>query len=250
MLNILVSNDDGVHAEGLQVLVSALKQVARVTVMAPDRDASGSSNALTLTRPLYVEKTKEGFYSVNGTPTDCVHLAITGFLEQPPDLVISGINAGGNLGDDTLYSGTVAAAVEGRSLGYPSIAVSTVNHQALHFETAAKVILSLLPRLEDQSLPRNTILNINVPDLPYHALRGFAVTRLGHRHVAEGTRKEQDPRGKTMYWVGPAGRGKDCGEGTDFFAIEQDQVSVTPLQVDLTCRESLGRVETWLQGVS
>lgn len=245
-MHILLSNDDGIHAPGLRVLAEQLAGVGRLTVVAPDRNRSGASHSLTLGRPLRVNRLEEDWYSVDGTPTDCVHLAITGLLKDTPDIVISGINAGANLGDDTLYSGTVAAAMEGRFMGLPAIAVSCVEHQPAHYDTAAKVSLRLLAELEDHPLPRFSILSVNVPDLPYEALRGFEITRLGHRHIAEGVVKTADPRGRTIYWIGPAGAEEDAGEGTDFHAVNHQRVSITPLQADLTNHASLEELRAWV----
>ncbi len=252
-MHILISNDDGYLAPGINCLATHLSTIAEITVVAPERDRSGASNSLTLDTPIRAHRTDNGFYRVDGTPTDCVHLAITGMLEQEPDMVVSGINAGANLGDDVLYSGTVAAAMEGRFLGLPAIAVSLCalsGHEFTHFETAAKVALQLLDRLQQHPLPSDTILNVNVPDLPWEALQGFEATRLGHRHKAEAVIKTTDPRGRPIYWVGPAGIEQDAGPGTDFYAIRQQRVSVTPLQVDLTRHGVIGEVADWLSGVA
>jgi len=247
-LRILVSNDDGYRAEGLQHLVDALRPLAELTVVAPDRNRSGASNSLTLDVPLRVSGYGERMYYVNGTPTDCVHLAISGLFEFDHDMVVSGINDGANLGDDVLYSGTVAAAVEGRFLGLPTMAVSLVSRDAGHFTTAARVASELVMRLQRTPLHSSMILNVNVPDLPYEQLRGFRVTRLGYRHRSEAVVKARDPRGRPVYWVGPAGEGADAGEGTDFHAISQGCVSVTPLQVDLTRHSALADLDDWLRG--
>jgi 5'-nucleotidase len=249
-LRILVSNDDGYRAEGLQRLVDALRPLARVTVVAPDRNRSGASNSLTLDVPLRVWPYGEDMYYTSGTPTDCVHLAISGFFDVEHDMVVSGINDGANLGDDVLYSGTVAAAIEGRFLGLPTIAVSLVARDARHFDTAARVSAELVARLVRTPLHASMILNVNVPDLPYERLRGFRVTRLGHRHRSEAVIRATDPRGRPVYWVGPAGEGADAGEGTDFAAIAADFVSVTPLQVDLTRHSALADLDEWLRGRS
>lgn len=245
-LRILVSNDDGYQAPGLLRLVAALSELAEITVVAPDRDRSGASNSLSLKNPLYVTRHANGFYSVEGTPTDCVHLAITGLLEQEPDMVISGINHGANLGDDVIYSGTVAAAMEGRFLGLPAIAISQASFQPLHLDTAAQVAVWLVRRLQERPLPPDTILNVNVPDLPWAQLAGFQATRLGHRHKSEPVVKSADPRGRTIYWVGPSGPEQDAGAGTDFYALHADQVSMTPLQVDLTRHGAVGPLADWL----
>ena len=245
-MRILVSNDDGYQAPGLLRLVAALSELADITVVAPDRDRSGASNSLSLKHPLYVTRHDNGFYSVEGTPTDCVHVAITGLLEQEPDMVVSGINNGPNMGDDVIYSGTVAAAMEGRFLGLPSIAISQASFHPEHFETAARVAVWLVQRLRERPLPPDTILNVNVPDLPWGQLAGFRATRLGHRHKSEPVIKSSDPRGRPIYWVGPAGPEQDAGPGTDFHAVRANFVSITPLQVDLTRHGALGPLTEWL----
>jgi len=245
-MKILLSNDDGYQAPGLLALADALSTLAEIVVVAPDQDRSGASNSLTLVNPLRAREMENGFIRVDGTPTDCVHLAITGLLAEEPDLVVSGINAGPNMGDDVLYSGTVAAATEGRFLGLPAIAISMNSHEPEHIDTGARVALELVQRLTRSPLTENVILNVNVPDLAYGELRGFRATRLGHRHKAEPVVKTTDPRGKTIYWVGPAGAEQDAGPGTDFHAVREGYVSVTPLQVDLTRHSALGVVESWL----
>jgi 5'-nucleotidase len=247
-VRILVSNDDGYRAEGIQRLADALRPLAEITVVAPDRNRSGASNSLTLDVPLRVFEHAERFYYVNGTPTDCVHLAISGLLDDEHDMVVSGINDGANLGDDVLYSGTVAAAIEGRFLGLPTMAISLVSDGGGHFDTAARVAGELVMRLQRSPLHASMILNVNVPDRPYPELRGYRTTRLGHRHRADAVVASRDPRGRPVYWVGPAGAGADAGEGTDFHAIANGWVSVTPLQVDLTRHAALGDLEAWLQG--
>jgi 5'-nucleotidase len=244
-VRILLSNDDGYFAPGLEHLAAALtSQGAAITVVAPERDRSGASNSLTLDRPLMVRRAPNGFLFVNGTPTDCVHLAVTGLLEEMPDMVISGINLGANMGDDTIYSGTVAAATEGYLLGLPSIAISLTSKTAAHFETAAAVAVELVERHALESAGP-WLLNINVPDVPRESIRGYRVTRLGRRHKAENVIKTQNPRGETVYWVGAAGAAQDAGEGTDFHAIEAGYVSVTPLQIDLTNRDQMRDVARW-----
>ncbi len=246
-MRILVSNDDGVLAPGIRILADALALIADVTVMAPDRNRSGASNSLTLSRPLHVRQLDNGYYSVEGTPTDCVHLALTGFLDFKIDLVVSGINEGANLGDDVLYSGTVAAAMEGRNLGLPAIAVSMAGTNIKHYETAARVIQQLLRDPFQQTSLSNTILNINVPDVPLTQLKGFEVTRLGRRHQAEPMVKEYDPRGRPIYWVGPPGEEADAGFGTDFYAINQQCVSITPLHLDMTHYKAFDDVASWIK---
>src|SRR5512141_1125653 len=244
-MRILVSNDDGYFAPGLACLAQHLSAVAEVVVVAPERDRSGASNSLTLDRPLNLRKASSGFYYVDGTPTDCVHMAVTGMLDTQPDMVISGINSGANMGDDTIYSGTVAAATEGFLLGIPSIAVSLASKTAKHFETAAHVAIDLVQR-HGRAPAGAWLLNVNVPDVPLSAIRGYQVTRLGRRHKAEDVIRAQSPRGETVYWVGAAGAAADAGEGTDFHAVGGGFVSVTPLQIDLTNREQMRDVDAWL----
>ena len=246
-MKILISNDDGYQSPGIRCLADALSALGQVTVVAPDRDRSGASNSLTLDNPIRATTAGDGFIRVDGTPTDCVHLAITGLLEEEPDMVVSGINAGANLGDDVLYSGTVAAAMEGRFLGLPAIAISLVTQLPTHLETAARVARELVGRLQQDPLPADTILNVNVPDLPWEKIGGMQATRLGHRHKSEPVIRATDPRGRPIYWVGPPGREQDAGEGTDFFAVRHGFVSVTPIQVDLTRYDALDKVAGWLQ---
>lgn len=246
-MRILISNDDGYFAPGLAALAQALATVAEVTVVAPERDRSGASNSLTLDRPLFLRKAPNGFSYVNGTPTDCVHLAVTGMLEQLPDMIISGINHGANMGDDTIYSGTVAAATEGFLLGIPSIAISLAGVGMGHYTTAAKVALDLVQRFRNQPLTVPMLLNVNVPDVPIAELQGTEITRLGKRHKAEPVMKSVNPRGETVFWVGAAGAAQDAGDGTDFHAVANRRVSVTPLQIDLTHFESLDTVRQWMR---
>jgi 5'-nucleotidase len=244
-LRILISNDDGYFAPGIERLAATLADKAEITVVAPERDRSGASNSLTLDRPLTVRRASNGFFFVNGTPTDCVHLAVTGLLDQLPDMVISGINLGANMGDDTIYSGTVAAATEGFLLGIPSIAISLASKAARYFETAADIATQLVER--HARMPAGAwLLNVNVPDIPLGDCKGFLVTRLGRRHKAEDVIRAQNPRGETVYWVGAAGPAADAGEGTDFHAVETGRVSVTPLQIDLTNRELMPGVAAWI----
>lgn len=246
-MRILLSNDDGYFAPGLAALAQTLSTLGEVTVVAPERDRSGASNSLTLDRPLSLRKAANGYYYVNGTPTDCVHLAVTGMLAELPDLVVSGINHGANMGDDTIYSGTVAAATEGYLLGIPSLAISLAGHSMGHYTTAAQVALQLVQRYRAHTFPQAMLLNINVPDIPLTELKGMAVTRLGKRHKAEPVLKTLSPRGDTLFWVGAAGAAQDDGPGTDFHAVAQGQVSITPLQVDLTHFDKLDDVGRWLQ---
>ncbi len=246
MIRVLLSNDDGVYAKGLEVLAATLQAVANIEVVAPDRNRSGASNSLTLGAPLRLKHLPNGFVSVEGTPTDCVHLAITGLLEPLPDMVISGINEGSNLSDDVWYSGTVAAAMEGRFCGLPAMAISLAGEQCHYYETAAIVAKQLMQHMLKDRLPPSTILNVNVPDVPYAELNGFEITRLGKRHRAEPMVRQVDPRGKTIYWVGPAGREQDAGVGTDFFALSQNKVSITPLQIDITHYQTFDQLSTWV----
>jgi len=239
-MHFLISNDDGITARGIQVLSSRLAELGKVTIVAPDQDRSGASNSLTLDSPVRIREIENGKFRVTGTPTDCVHIALTGLLERDPDMVVSGINAGANLGDDVIYSGTVAAAMEGRFLGLPAIAVSLVfKDKPRYFSSAAETVALIVDRLSRDPLPADTILNINVPDLPWSEIGGFEVTRLGHRHRAEPTIRE-------MYWIGPAGAEQDAGPGTDFDAIRRGYVSVTPIHVDLTRYQALDQIAGWI----
>ena len=249
-MHILLSNDDGYLAEGLVALAHALSRHAEISVVAPDRNRSAASNSLTLEMPLRAYTADNGFIRVDGTPTDCVHLAITGLLEKEPDMVIAGINHGSNLGDDVLYSGTVAAATEGRFLGLPAIAISLVGSNPTHFETAAEVAATLLKQIIIDPLPKDIILNVNVPDVDIADLKGFQATRLGQRHKSEAVIKSADPRGRIIYWVGPPGAEQDAGEGTDFYAVSNGYVSVTPLQIDLTDYERINALSLWLPKVN
>lgn len=244
-MRILVSNDDGVFAPGLAALANALGDVAEIQVVAPDRDRSGASNSLTLDRPLEATELDNGFFSINGTPTDCVHLGMSGLFSAAPDLVVSGINAGANLGDDVLYSGTVAAAVEGRSLHYPAMAVSLVGHH--HYETAAMVARDLVQKIQLLNVPRRTVLNINVPDLPLDELKGIHVTRLGHRYLAANPIRSVDPRGKERFWIAAAAEAEDDGPGTDFYAVAEGFVSITPIQIDMTRYSDFDNLGSWLE---
>ncbi|MFO7858731.1 MAG: 5'/3'-nucleotidase SurE [Ectothiorhodospiraceae bacterium] len=249
-MHILLSNDDGYLAAGIDYLARGLAGLGDITSVAPDRDRSGASNSLTLDLPIRAVEVSPRRYRVEGTPTDCVHLAVTGLLEQDPDMVVSGINAGANMGDDVLYSGTVAAATEGRFLGLPAIAVSLASHEPEHFETAARVAALLVERLMRDPLPADTILNVNVPDLPWERIAGFEATRLGERHRSEPSIPSTDPRNRPIYWIGPPGAEQDAGPGTDFHAIRRGYVSVTPIQVDLTRYEALDKVSGWVTGLN
>jgi 5'-nucleotidase len=247
-MRILLSNDDGYFAPGITLLAEMLSPLGEITVVAPERDRSGASNSLTLDRPLTVRRTQGRVYYVNGTPTDCVHLAVTGLLKELPDIVISGINHGANMGDDTIYSGTVAAATEGFLLGIPSVAISLAADGGDHFRTAGQVAVDLVTRFQRRALEVPVLLNVNVPDVEPARLRGLQVTRLGKRHKAEPVVKSNTPRGETVYWVGAAGGAQDAGEGTDFHAVANGRVSITPLQMDLTRYSQLEAVTAWLAG--
>jgi 5'-nucleotidase len=248
-MRILLCNDDGVNAKGLAILAETLQKIGELDVIAPDRNRSGASNSLTLDAPLRPFTHKNGFISLEGTPTDCVHLALTGYLKHRPDIVVSGINEGSNLGDDVIYSGTVAAAMEARILGIPSIAVSLVEPSAEYYKTAAIVAQQLVLRLQKEPLPAATILNVNVPDVPLDKIRGFEVVRLGTRHCSDPIVKDMDPRKREMYWVGPPGKGADAGPGTDFYAIQMGSVSITPISVDLTNYSAFEKLANWTMGL-
>ena len=246
-MKILLSNDDGVFAEGLACLHQELIKQHEVTVIAPDRNCSGASNALSLHQPLRLQQMKSGFYSVNGTPSDCVHLGINKFLQEDPQLVISGINHGPNLGDDVIYSGTVAAATEGRYMGLPAIAVSLTSKKGQNFQTAARIVSEIVEHLDEHPIAADQILNINVPDIPYDEIRGIEVTRQGRRHRAESMVKDTDPFGREVFWYGPVGTEQDAGPGTDFHAIANGYCSVTPLSVDMTAYQSMDEMQQWLK---
>lgn len=248
-MRILLSNDDGVYAKGIRVLQQALSQIAEVSTVGPDRNCSGASNSLTLLNPLRTQQLDNGFIAVNGTPTDCVHLAISQLLAKAPDLVVAGINHGANMGDDVLYSGTVAAATEGRHLGLPAIAVSLAGHHDDYFDTAAYVTVQVIKKLKSHPLPADQILNINVPAVPLAELKGIQVTRLGRRHKAETMTGTTDPWGRSIYWYGSLGPELDAGEGTDFHAVANGYASVTPLQIDMTAYRSLEPLRDWLSGI-
>lgn len=240
-MKILISNDDGYLAPGINALADQLSSIADIVVVAPDSNRSGSSNSLTLDRPLRVMKSDKGFYSINGTPSDCVHIALTGMLEQRPDLVVSGINQGQNMGDDTLYSGTVAAATEGFLFGIPAMAFSQVDHGWAELDSAAKIAKDIVMRNLD-ALHKPFLLNVNIPNRPYQALTKVVATRLGKRHESEPVIRTKDPHGNEIFWIGPVGKAKEASEGTDFHATEQGWVSVTPLQIDLTHTAQLDRL--------
>jgi 5'-nucleotidase len=241
----LISNDDGIRAEGIDCLAETLSEIASVTVVAPDRNRSGASSSLTLDVPLRVEEVAPGRFSVTGSPADCVHLGCYRLMPEPPDLVVAGINHGANLGDDVLYSGTVAAALEGRHLGMPALAVSLNARSGPHFATAARVVVDMIQRLRAHPLTGRRVLNINVPNVPPDELKGIRFTRLGSRHRKDTLITDKDPKGQTIYWLGPPSDGDDIGEGTDFWAVSQGYVSVTPIHVDLTDHEARRDLENW-----
>lgn len=243
-MHILISNDDGIFAEGINALADALSEIATVTLVAPDRNRSGASNSLTLENPLRTREIAPQRFAVIGTPTDSVHIALNALIQTPVDLVVTGINHGANLGDDVLYSGTVAAATEGFFMGVPAIAVSLCGQQ--HFKDAAQIVKNVVKKVIENPLPNQHVLNINIPDLPESEIKGWQVTRLGARHRAEDMIQAQDPRGQKIYWIGPPGATQDAGPGTDFHAIEQGYVSLTPLKVDLTAHEHIDTLANWI----
>ncbi len=245
-MRILVSNDDGVLAPGIRILAQALAKFGEIEVVAPDRNRSGASNSLTLLQPLRVRQLDNQYHSVDGTPTDCVHMSMTGYFDQSFDMVVSGINEGSNLGDDVLYSGTVAAAIEGGNMGLPAIAVSLASRHGVHYEAAAQITAQLVQKLQQDPLPGQTILNVNVPDLPLEQIKGIEITRLGTRHQAEQLHKSHDPREQVIYWIGQPGQQNEAGPGTDFYAIERGYVSVTPLQLDMTHYKVFEQVSSWV----
>jgi len=246
-MRILISNDDGYMSPGIRALYAAMQTLGSAIIAAPDRNRSGASNSLTLSHPLHVRQHETDIYSLEGTPTDCVNIALSGLLDEAPDMVVSGINDGPNMGDDVLYSGTVAAAMEGRHLGHPALAVSMATHEPRHYAAAARVMTNLVVHLEEVPLPADTILNINVPDLPFDQIQGLRATRLGTRHPSKSSIRQVSPRGETIYWIGAAGDIADDGPGTDFGAVRDGYVSVTPLQIDLTRLDSVAPVSDWLE---
>lgn len=249
-MRILIANDDGYLSPGIRALHTAMKSLGSATIVAPDRNRSGASNSLTLSHPVHARRHEQDVFSLEGTPTDCVNIALNGLLDEDQDMVVSGINDGPNMGDDVLYSGTVAAAIEGRHLGHPALAVSMASHEPQHYDTAARVVRNLVSHLKEVPLPGDTILNINVPDLPFEQLAGLRSTRLGTRHPSKSTIAQQSPRGETLYWIGAAGDIADDGPGTDFGAVRDGFVSVTPLQIDLTRFNSIEPVGDWLERLS
>ncbi len=248
-MRILISNDDGVMAPGIAALHGALQDYAECTIVAPTEDKSGASSSLTLDRPLHPATMPNGYIGLNGTPTDCVHLGLNGLLEQVPDMVVSGINLGANLGDDVLYSGTVAAALEGRFLARPAFAFSLGSRRTDNLATAAYFAPKLAEAHEQLDLPPRTVLNVNVPNLPLDRIRGIQLTRLGHRARAAAPVKMVNPRGKEGYWISVSGDAEDGGPGTDFHAVLQGYVSITPLQLDRTLHEAFDGLGGWLEGL-
>jgi len=249
-MRILIANDDGYLSAGIRALYKAMQALGTATIVAPDRNRSGASNSLTLSHPVFVKQHESTIYSLEGTPTDCVNIALSGLLAHDQDMVVSGINDGPNMGDDVLYSGTVAAAIEGRHLGHPALAVSMASHEPQHYDTAAAITHNLVAHLREVPLPADTILNINVPDLPLTDIKGLKATRLGTRHPSRDAIKQSSPRGETLYWIGAAGDVADDGPGTDFGAVCDGYVSVTPLQIDLTRYDSVSPVADWLRRLS
>ena len=248
-MHFLLSNDDGYQSPGISALAEVLGSLGKVTVVAPDRDCSGASNSLTLDSPLYVKQDERGFYYVNGTPSDCVHLAITGLLDEEPDMVVSGINSGANLGDDVLYSWTVAAAMEGRFLGCPAIAFSLAGEKPVDYSASKLVVTEIVKSLIENPLD-DALLNVNIPDVNYDEIKGFKVSRLGNRHKSEPVIKTLDPKGRDVYWVGPVGAEQDAGEGTDFHAIRSKYVSITPIQIELTRHQALTSLSDWVEALN
>ncbi len=248
-MNILISNDDGYRASGITTLAATLKKMADVCVVAPDRNKSGASSSLTIDMPMRVSKISENVYATSGSPADCIHLGCYRLMQSKPDMVVSGINQGANLGDDVLYSGTVAAAMEGRHLGMSAIAVSLVLNGNKHYQTAATITASIVKNLESMPLTANRILNVNVPDLPLEEIKGMRVTRLGSRHRKDSIVDAKDPKGRRLYWLGPPSDGEDIGEGTDFHAISEGYVSITPISVDFTDYSAMDELNQWVQSV-
>jgi len=246
-VRILISNDDGYQAEGIETLAQYLSKDHEVVVVAPNENKSAASSSLTLNRPLKPVKVADNIYSIDATPSDCVHLALCGFLQDDFDLVVTGINFGPNLGDDVIYSGTVAGAIEGRFLGLPSIAISLASWVGKNFESAGRVAQQVVNTIHTSQLSHDTVLNVNVPDVPYEDIQGFQTTRLGKRHMSEPS--IQDKKDSSLYWIGENGKEADNGVGTDFHAIANNYVSVTPLQIDLTKYNEIDIVSDWLKNL-
>ena len=246
-MHILISNDDGYKSKGIQILINELKKIAQITVVAPSRNRSGASSSLSLDRSIKVTKKEDSFYFLSGTPTDCVHIALTGLMQTLPDMVISGINHGPNLGDDTIYSGTVAAAIEGYLLDIPSFAISMGSVNPKHFETAAKVTSDLIKLYNKKKVSSASLLNINVPDIPYDELKGLEVTRLGKRHAAEKAMEKKHTQKESLYWIGEVGQPNDGGPGTDFYALKNNFVSISPIHPDLTDFKKIEITKNWIK---
>ena len=246
-MHILISNDDGYKSKGIQVLINELKKIAQITVVAPSRNRSGASSSLSLDRSIKVTKKEDSFYFLSGTPTDCVHIALTGLMQTLPDMVISGINHGPNLGDDTIYSGTVAAAIEGYLLDIPSFAISMGSVNPKHFETAAKVTSDLIKLYNKKKVSSASLLNINVPDIQYDELKGLEVTRLGKRHAAEKAMEKKHTQKESLYWIGEVGQPNDGGPGTDFYALKNNFVSISPIHPDLTDFKKIEITKNWIK---
>ncbi|MDF1756906.1 MAG: 5'/3'-nucleotidase SurE [Legionellaceae bacterium] len=248
-MRILISNDDGVLAPGIEALRIEMAKIAEINVLAPERNRSGASNSLTLLNPLRIRQLENGSHCVDGTPTDCVHLALTGYFDHKFDVVVSGINDGANLGDDVLYSGTIAAAMEGCNLGLSSLAISCVSKDVQHYSTAAVVASQIVNQVTHNPLPMQTMLNVNVPDLPLEEINGIEITRLGTRHNSEKTQKLLDPRGREIFWIGQQGEEADAGPGTDFYAVNRGFVSITPLHLDMTNYKVFNNISSWTDGI-
>jgi 5'-nucleotidase len=244
-MRILISNDDGYQAKGIKQLAKSLSEIAEVIVVAPNTNKSAASSSLTLGKPLKPIQIEENIYAIDATPSDCVHLALCGFIKESIDLVVTGINFGANLGDDVIYSGTVAGAIEGRFLGLPSIAMSLASFECKYFETAGEIAKRLVTQIDKAPLSYNTIINVNVPDITLGEIKGIKSTRLGNRHKSEPSiQDEQDP---SLYWIGENGKEADNGEGTDFHAVSNNYVSITPLQIDLTKYNEIATLAKWLE---
>lgn len=244
---ILLSNDDGYNAKGIEMLYEVLSSWADVTVFAPETNHSGASNSLSVNRPLSVKQASNGFYYVNGTPSDCVHIAMTGILDFKPDLVVAGINNGANLAEDTLYSGTVAAATEGFLFGCPSIAFSLVERNWLHLDAAVDIANQIIQHQIKHPQAIRTLLNVNIPAKPQHKFEDIRATRLGKRHPSQSVIKMDSPYGEPLYWIGPVGEELDLGEDTDFVAVRNGHVSVTPLRLDLTHFDQIAQTKQWIE---
>lgn len=242
---ILISNDDGIHSEGLHFLAKALKKIARVVIIAPDRERSGVSHSLTLQRPLRVDRVKPGVYAVDGTPTDCINLAVNRILKEKPALVASGINKGGNLGDDITYSGTVSAAIEGRILGIPSFAISLVSRNTFQFDISSQIAAEIAKEILDKGLPEDTLLNVNVPNVGESEIRGIKITRQGKRIYKDAVIEKTDPRGRKYYWIAGEEIGFENRRGTDILAVNDNYISITPLHLDLTNYRSVKILKYW-----